>query len=268
MAVGDVVTILMEYCEDGEETFRDLHGPEATIVVRDLVDLIQGELGGQLEYDALWAEFQAAPRETGPDLTGALEALIEADPGLTDKLEALLQEYYTTSGSTGPTTGGRALEAESSEFVPREEVRVESHEAEPLGHTDDAGEGTYLYGNVRAGDVTVEEALELRPDVLEVRRELEMLTFDVDQLFEQLHTTVEREPALDDALRSELHHELEALEAEIMLGEESDEERIVEHLQRVGELDPDFLELVLTGLRHTEREVQVLVQDAIERSAA
>jgi hypothetical protein len=127
MAVEDIVTILADYCEDGEETFRELRGPEAVIAVRDLIDLIEGELSGQLEYDALWAEFEAAPRQTAPDLSGALEAMIEADPGLADKLEALLNEYHVASRPAGAERPA----PEASEVVPREEARIERHEAEP-----------------------------------------------------------------------------------------------------------------------------------------
>jgi len=273
MAVADVVTVLMEYCEDGEETFRDLRGPEAVIAVQDVIDLLQGELGGQLDYGALWDEFEAAPRQTAPDLIGALEAMIEADPGLADKLEVLLEEYYATSGPVGPTAGDRMPESEASEFVPREDARIESHEVEPRRHTDVAGEGTYLYGNVRAGDGTVEKALELGGDALDgmasipVRRELEVLTFDVAQLFTQLRTTVGQEPALSDETRDELRRELDGLEAQMMQGQEADEDRLVGHLRRIGDLDPDFLELLLTGLRHTRSEAQAVVENAIQRAS-
>jgi hypothetical protein len=254
MAVGDVVTILMEYCEDGEETFRDLHGPEAVIAVRDVVDALEEELGtqGQLEYEALWAEFEDAPRETAPELTGALEALVEADPGFAEQLETLLEDYYATSRPLGSAVGDEVPQAEVSEFVPREEVRVEEEETEPLSHTGEAGPGTYLYGNVRAGsEVAVDKAVEPGPEVLDVRRELEMLSVDVEELFEQLQVTVDEELEMDDEMRAELSGALEELQVELMLGEDADEERIVALLRRVGEIDPDFLELVLSGLRHT-----------------
>ena len=265
MAVEDVVTILMEYCEDGEETFRELHGPEAAVAVQDVVDLLEGELGGQLEYDSLWSEFESAPRETAPALSGALEAMIEADPGLGEQMELLLREYYATSSPVGPGVGDQMPESEASEFVPREGPRVEEHEIEPRSHTDAAGEGTYLYGNVRSGDTTVEKAVELSPDVLQLGREEEMLTFVVDSLFEQLRVTVGREPALTGETRERLVEELRGLEAELALGEEANEERAVEHLRRVGELDPDFFDLLLSGLRHTRSEALGLVERVIRR---
>jgi hypothetical protein len=273
MAVADVVSVLVEYCEDGEETFRDLRGPEAVIAVQDVIDLLQGELGGQLDYGTLWDEFEAAPRQTAPDLIGALEAMIEADPGLADKLEVLLEEYYATSRPVGPTAGDRMPESEASQVVPREDARIERHEVEPRRHTDVAGEGTYLYGNVRAGDVAVEKSLELGSDVLDgmasipVRRELDVLSFDVAQLFDQLRTTVGQEAALSDEIRAELRQELDGLEAEMMLGDEADQDRLVEHLRRVGDLDPDFLGLLLAGLRHTRSEAQAVVENAIQRAS-
>ncbi len=41
----------------------------------------------------------------------------------------------------------------------------------------------------------------------------------------------------------------------------------MDHLRRIGEADPDVLELVLTGLRHTRSEAQAFVQSAIERAS-
>ncbi len=266
MAVADVVNILMEYCEDGEETFRDRHGPGAVIAVQDIVDVLQGELGGQLDYDTLWSEFEDAPRETAPDLTGALEAMVEADPGLASKLKVLLEEYYAASRPVGPAVGEELPEVEASEFVPRGEERVEEQEAGPLGHTDEAGEGTYLYGNVPdGGDVTLEETLELGSDVVDVRRELEMLSFDVRELFEQLHVTVNQALDLTDEMREQLTSELEELEVELMLGKDAQEDRIVEHLRAIGTTAPGVLDLVLSGLRHTRTTEEGLVRRALRR---
>ena len=267
MAVEDVVRVLSEYCEDGAESFGDRHGPEAVIAVRDLIDVLRVELGGQLDYDTLWAEFEEAPRETAADLAGALEAMIEADPGLAEKLEALMEEYYATSRPAGNSVGAEMPESDTSEFVSRREDRIERHEVEPRSHTDVAGEGTYLYGNVRSGDdVTFQKALEVGPDVLEVRRELETLSFDVDGLFQQLRVTVDEEMGLSDEVKNEVRQALKALQTEIMLGGEADEDAIVTHLRHLGELDPDLLALVLTGLRRARTEAQAVVQGAIERT--
>lgn len=266
MAVQDAVNVLMEYYEDGEEAFRDLHGPEAVIAVRDMIDLLETELGSQLDYDTLWGEFEAAPRETSADLAGALEAMVEADPGLANQLEVRLEEYYATSQPVTQVEGLEVEEEEPSEVVPREEQRVERHEVEPRNHTDVHGEGTYLYGNVRAGsDLAVEKPVEQEADVLAVHRELEMLSFDVDELFEQLRVTVEQEPGYNDETKGELKAALEELEVELMQGEEAGEDRIVELLRELGEVDPNLLALVLTGLGKTDTEAEYTVEQAIRR---
>ena len=59
----DGVALPTEYCEDGRDTFEDPHGPESAIVAQDAIDLPKGELAGQLDDDALWAEFEQ-PRAT------------------------------------------------------------------------------------------------------------------------------------------------------------------------------------------------------------
>jgi hypothetical protein len=266
MAVIDVVTILTEYCEDGEETFRDLHGPEAVVAVKDTIDLLETQLGNQLEYDTLWEEFEAAPRETTPQLAGALEAMVEADPGLSSQMEILLEEYYATSEPVTQVEGLEVTDQEAAEVVPREEQRIKRHQVEPRNHTDVHGEGTYLYGNVRAGsDLAVEKAVEQEADLLAVHREMEMLSFDVDELFEQLRATVEQEPAFNEETKTELKVELEGLETELMQGEEADEDEIVEHLRRLGDVDPNLLELLLTGLQKTDTEAEATVREAIRR---
>lgn len=270
MAAADVVETLMEYHEDGEEAFRDRHGPGAVIAMRDLTALLSSELGGQLDYDTLWAEFESAPRETTPELIGILEALVEADPGLGDKLETLLEDYYASGRGMVAATGDEAAASPESTIVRREQTSVEEQQAvsrpgrAERGHTDEAGEGTYLYGNVRAGgQVSVGKREGLDLDVLEAREALELTGLDVRTLFQQLLTRAEREPTLAETEREALVEELKELEEELMLGDESDQTRLVEHLRRLGQTDTDYLELVLTGLWHTPGGLAAGVEQAI-----
>lgn len=267
MAVEDVVTALAEYYEQGEETFQDLRGGEAVVAVRDLVDLLRRQLVTQMDYGTLWQEFESAPQETAADLAGVLEAMVEADPGLAVQLEAFLEEYYATVGPTAVPTVAEPAEAQPAPVAREGEVPVESHEAEPSRHTDDAGKGTYLYGNVPDSGITVEQPLDLSPDVREIRSEMETLSFDVQGLFDQLKATVVEQAELSDTLKAQLEHRLEKLQSEIMLKDDADEGRVVRHLRRIGELDPDILELLLTGLRYTRSEAQFVIQNAIETVA-
>lgn len=264
MAVEDVTSVLVEYCEDGEETFRNLHGGEAEAAVQDMADLIRRELGNQLEYDTLWQEFVSSPRETAADLSGELEAMVEADPGLADQLERLLKEYYATGVMTaGAADGG--LPQEGGEALAWEEVPTEPHEAKPSSHTDDAGGGTYLYGNVPSSDITVEKGAEMNGELSQTGGEEPTLRFEVGELFEQLEGTVRSESELSDVIKATLENRLQELEAEIMLEEDADEERIVKYLRRIGELDPDTLELTLTGLSTTRGKAEAVVRRAIEQ---
>lgn len=264
MAVGDVVRVLMEYYQDGEEAFERRHGSGAAIAARDMADLVRRELGGQLDYGALWEEFEAAPRETRPALTGGLEALVEADPGLGDKLDQLMQDYWAARGTLSPGVGRETPEAEVSEFTPRERTPAREQEAPPGGHADQAGKGAYLYGNVPAGEtVSVGKTEGLDLDVLEAREGEQLVSFDLTGLFEQLQARIERDPALSEETRGALRQELVELHSELMLGDETDGARVVEHLRRLGDIDGEFLELVLTGLWHTPGRVRAVVEQAV-----
>lgn len=260
MPIPDVIDILLEYCQDGQETFRQRRGAEAVVVVRDIIDLLRGALGAQLDFDALWADFQAAPRQTAPELSGALEALVEADPGFADKLDAGLREFYATGRPDAPAPA-------EPEPVEPAKPSVEEAQQQPRRHTDDAGEGAYLYGNVPGGTADVGERPDLEPDILDVHRRLDALSFDVRALFDQLHTTIREGLSLDDDIRLILAAQLDQLQAQLALGEDADEDRVVHHLRRIGQIEPDLLDLVLIGLRHTQGEAHGVVQGAIRRVA-
>ncbi len=264
MAVEDVVTILMEYLKDGEDVFAGRYGSEASVAARDMTDLLREQLGGQLDYGMLWAEFETAPRETMPQLAGVLEAIMEADPGLADKLQVLLEDYYAARGSVGSPVGGETPEAEVSEFLPREDTPLESHQVTPRRHTDEAGEGTYLYGNVPAGGPTSvgkEGGVDL--DVLEKRGGPQMPDLDLRKLFVQLRRKVEKDLDTAEEKQQALIEGLRGLEAELRLGEEADESRILEHLRTLGEEDDELMELVLTGLWQTPGRARAMVERAI-----
>ncbi|MFW6135291.1 MAG: hypothetical protein ACOC7N_00545 [Chloroflexota bacterium] len=262
MAVQDVVDIVLEYCQDGEETFRNRRGVQAVVVVRDVIELLRRELGAQLDFNALWADFQDAPRQTAPELSGALEALVEADPGFAEGLDALLHEFYATRSAAEP----RPTEPEEVPPAPEPPVQ-EEEEPGPRRHTDEAGEGAYLYGNVPAGATEVGERPDLEPEGLGVNRRHDAVNADVGALFDQLRTTVGEELPLADAVRRHLTVHLERLQAELALGDDADEDSVVYHLRRIGALDPDVLDLVLTGLRHTGSRAHGTLERAIRDAA-
>ncbi len=264
MALEDIVTILMEYLEDGKAVFARRYGSEALITAQDMADLLRGELGRQLDYDTLWTEFEAAPRETTPQLIGLLEAMVEADPGLGDKLQVLLEDYYAARGSVSPPFRDERPEAEASELLPRDDTPIESQQVGPQRDTDEAGEGTYLYGNVPAGGPTsVGKAERLDLDVLETRGSPQMPDLDVSELFAQLRSKVEGYPDTAEEEQEALIQELQELETELLLGEEADESAIVEHLRNIGDRDVELLELVLTGIWQTSGRTRAVVDRAI-----
>ena len=263
MGVGNVVDVLVEYYGDGEDAFGRRYGSGAVMVTRDMADLLRRELGGQLDFDSLWAEFVEAPRATRPQITGVLEAMVEADPGLAEKLQQLAHSYNTVVTSADRATEGESPEGEAPQVAPPEDLPVLEREGAPVGHEDDAGEGAYLYGNVRAGSgVSVGKVYEFAVDVPEIGEDAPLADVDVSELFDGLQVRIERAESLAEQRRA-LREELDALQAELVLGDEADETRIVKHLRRLGEIDVEILELVLTGLWHTHGSTRALVEQAV-----
>ena len=144
MSVREVTRIVSMYLEDGEDALEQRYGPQAVAAVEDLIALLKARLQEGSAYVTLWDQLEAEPRATAEELTGTLEAMIEADPALARRLEAFLEEYRS---SVTPRT-----EAErGANLAPRESPPAQL----PAGPSDYSEVGTYLYGNLVPGAVTL-----------------------------------------------------------------------------------------------------------------
>ena len=205
-----------------ENTFRQRHGPEAVTAIEDLIAVLKIRLQEESAYVSLWEDFAAEPRATIDELTGALEALIEADPALAERLEAFFEEYRDVTTRTPAERGGN--------LAPRERPAPQL----PAGPSDYSEVGTYLYGNLSPGTVTLNESGESivsagEPDIT-------VATPHVGQgiaLFQDMYTFVEETENLSQDTRLKLRAELEQLATDIAEGEEAYEQSIVGHLDTV-----------------------------------
>ena len=105
MSVQEVTRTIRSYLEEGEDTFRERYGPEAVTAIEDLITMLKLRLEEESVYASLWDEFVAEPRATEDELTGALGALIEADPALAERLEAFMEEYHDVTTRTAAERG-------------------------------------------------------------------------------------------------------------------------------------------------------------------
>ena len=273
MSVQEAVRILREFEETEGETLRAQYGAEAVAVAEDLArvldDRLQSESGrrGTISpYESLWPAFQADPEGVEPKLIGALEAMIEADPALGQRLNAFVEEFHRAAAPENREEANLIGEnVTATDVVPDTTITA--------GERYNQGEGEYLYGNVKGGA----EALGANIGVTEVNPQAmgqethwspkgartrirvdEAAT--VPEFFGHLDASIDAHPDLAAEEKSELHRALHQVQELMDQGEAADVSELKATLRRMGEISPDILDATLEGLLNF---VSSLVDDVI-----
>lgn len=164
MPVQDITRILQSYKQDGGALLTNRYGEQARSIAADMAALLETRLLGDTPYASLWEEFRSDPKSAAPELTGALEALIEADPGLTRRLDDMLERYrrVTMPATAAADTLSETEEPDIEIDEQLDHVDVEGDIAESLAVTGDShhrsGEferGAYLYGDTMSGQEAI-----------------------------------------------------------------------------------------------------------------
>jgi hypothetical protein len=283
MAVEDAVELLALYVQDNGETMGRRYGPEAVAAAGDMAALISSRLEAKSAHVGLWAEFERAPYDNMEQLTGTLEAHIEADPSLARILSAYLGEIRGTMASPEveePSTEqpiaapeGDALDDAVSLDTDEIEQDRRSYHPEGMGsgteYDASVDRGSYLYGEVAAGRDTVGQEVGVEPvDLVDPdTRPTELAALNnVSGLFELLRMAVEDHPVLDNVQRREVLIELGALEERIQGPEAADSARLRRHIERLQELAPDVAETTIEAL--AALELPPSTQKAVEQLRA
>lgn len=247
MSVRQAVSALRSYYQEEGLSLEETYGPEAVSAARDLASMLSARLGEESPYVTLWADFEADPRGTAAQLTGALEALVEADPALGRRLEGFVREWEPVSGPPGS-----AHDPAAQEVVGEDEAWGSTVALEP---NPDVGQGAYLYGNLEPGSVTVENGGEGGMARIEGLDHVERLGLDpsrVRQLRDDLYGAIESHPGIDPVLERDLKGELEDALDEAAMGERADADRLGRNLRNIGRMHPDILRALLDRLDDPE----------------
>ena len=263
MSVQETVRILREFEETDGETLRAQYGAEAVAVAEDMARVLDDRLqsestrrGTVSPYESLWPAFQTDPVGVEPKLIGALEAMIEADPALGQRINAFVEEFH------------RAAAPENREEVNLIGENVTATDVVPDttitgSERYNQGAGEYLYGNVKGGA----EALGANIGVTEVKpgegtrtriRPNEAAT--VPEFFGHLDASIDTHPDLSVAEKSDLHRALHQVQEMMDQGEAADVSQLKATLRRMGDISPDILDATLEGLLNF---VSSLVDDVI-----
>jgi hypothetical protein len=261
MELVEVTQVLRTlFGEGGERKLSLRHGQQAVEVAREMADLLEVHLQEEGPHGSLWREFKNMPEERAPELTGALEALVEADPALERRLEAFMERLG--QGSSTPLTGTALIDPGGA--VQEDTVPVEAG-------IDEIGQGTYLRGNVPGG--TESEGRKIGLDESDLggqgrlkRRELADVT--PPEYFRELSRTVKDHPGISSAAKFGLEAELRKIQTLVARGDELnrvEQDRLVSHLKNVHRLGKDIFEILMQRFRETRSELSGKVQDAIGR---
>lgn len=157
MPVQEITRILTSFATEDETALVNRYGEEARSIADDMARLLASRLSKDTPYVSLWEHFRADPEANAPELNGALEALVEADPGLARRLDDFLKRYRR---STMPT-------ANRGDFIANEAQDVEEEDPESLAVTGDSRarngdfeRGAYLYGDTLSGRETVGDGIQ------------------------------------------------------------------------------------------------------------
>ncbi|MBN1580556.1 MAG: hypothetical protein JXA89_07615, partial [Anaerolineae bacterium] len=206
MPVRQVVEILSELIQDGATAVQQRRGAEALTVARGMRTLISTYLREQLAYTSLWKEFTLEPQKAAAQLAGVLEMLVEANPGLAQEIDTLLGEYRRAVGPPGSprirTGVQNNVPIQSQIQDTRANIEIE----------DDIGKGTYLYGNVKPGSVSVGRGVQTKQAEGSARglvkqEGIQNGAWDSSS-FEDFEITVDTYPGIDQAAKTEIKRQL------------------------------------------------------------
>jgi hypothetical protein len=256
VAVQEVVRILRDHIQDGGVTLTRRYGAQADTVAEDMRLLLAARLRRESAFASLWDRFEIEPQTVAAELTGALEALLEADPALAQRLNGFIEEYHR---AIAPSRN-RSLRDDTAKPPIRED-------APDTSFTDrdnmDTSGGIYLYGNVRPSSVAYIGRGVRDGQVLSAEAGRSN-TVDINVLWDQLQATVDGRDDLDTAVRSSLKDELQKLLAQILRADEGNTENLIHHLQNVRRLDLDTFEVALSQLKGFAEMLGPVLQETID----
>ncbi len=190
---------------------------------------IENEIVSQLEAHDLtaqaWQAFQRSPQAAAALLTNAVQFLLAADATLTQRMDALLDQYQQATGkSTTVNTGGGAyvggnVDVRHGDFVGRDK------------HTTTiTGDGNII-GDHSSSTVIKQQSTDKEA---------------VARTFAAFYTAVQQKPDLPPEDKEDLQAELEEVETELKKGTEAHQGFIRRRLRNIERIAPDIYDVVIT----------------------
>ena len=96
----EIVAEMLEYVVRGAVAFEAEHGPEASVVMQEMIAALMGQLEGNLGHVVLWEQFLQTPDEVSDALVGVFDGLRCRDLAFEEWLTDAWARYQAYAAST------------------------------------------------------------------------------------------------------------------------------------------------------------------------
>lgn len=252
----EIVTVLAELVPDGGTALAQRAGPQALAYAHAIEGEIVPRLEAQPAYAPLWQQFQGQPQVLSPALIGLVQVLVQGDPALPARLEALLQEFRQAQQAHAPGNQETRTVTASGERSVAIGGDV-SGGTFNMGDRVDTGGGAYVGGNVNTGGgaFTGRDSYHIQGDgnvigndnIVTVSKTTGADAVALAQAFGELYAHMQQDTRLTPAQQATAQQEVAAIQRAAMAqGDKVAEGFIRERLHNLQRMAPDILDVVLT----------------------
>ena len=246
MPAVEVTDILRSLVQEGGDRLERRTSLGTRTVVEEMRDLVIDRLREDAVYAGLWEEFREDPDAAEAEFTGALEAMVEADPGLAKRLRSFVNQYQR-SLRVRPRRRQRSWDRHTGDLPVPEDAEGFMVTGTAKDRHGDFEEGAYLYGDTLSGQEAIGDSgqdVDLEEAILASRGAKS--TVGRPDFFEQLAGDLDEHPDLDDEERQEIEEDLDVIEHQVLLGPDAEEPVLEWRLRHIQQLAPDIAEVLFS----------------------
>jgi hypothetical protein len=266
--VAEIVNYLTRHYQEKEDILNENLLPEP---VDDLVGQMGRFLKTRLEEDTphkvVWDEFLNQPEEKSASLTGILEALFEAQPGVRERVDGFMREITAIEAENSDHTelqGGLEsnLNAEPGGFIPDD-----SKDAAILADNEaEKNPSIYLYGNERADFESTPEAPVSKPFMIGKNAQIVFnpeAKAQFPEIFDHLFKTIETSKSLNSQDKHDLQENLQEIHSQLTGEKSYIEQDLAQSIQGMWEVEPSYANALIKSLQNDVSALPIEAQKFI-----
>jgi len=218
-------------------------------------------------HKVIWNEFVEEPKENAASLTGILEALFEAQPGVRKRVDGFFRKI----------TALEAHQSDHQDVEPGVEDALKTDIGEVRFINDDSGDviaqedveadhPAYLYGNEKAGVEDVQKKPE--PKTINLGDDAQIIenpdeNVPYPHIFPHLDNVIEQSDNLSIDEKHQLNEQLNEVRRQLLGESTYDEKKMTHAFQRIWEIDESIAHALIEGLKRDIEKLPIHSQGLI-----